>query len=37
VVTAVVFGASAFVMVTLVVGVTRPAIRAIDGHALAMK
>lgn len=37
VVTAVVFGASAFVMVTLVVGVTRPAIRAIDGKALATK
>ncbi len=33
-VTAVVFGASAFLMVTLAVAATRPAIRAIDGNAL---
>jgi MFS family permease len=34
-VTAVVFGASAFLVVTLLVAATRPAIRAIDGKALA--
>ncbi len=36
-VTAVVFGASAFLVVTLLVGVTRPAIREIDGKVLAMR
>jgi MFS family permease len=35
VVTAVVFGATAFVAITLAVAVTRPAIRAIDGKSLA--
>jgi MFS family permease len=34
VVTAVVFGASAFVLITLAIGVTRPAIREIDGKVL---
>jgi len=34
VVTAVVFGASVFVLITLAVGVTRPAIRGIDGKVL---
>ena len=34
VVTAVVFGASAFLLVTLLVGVSQRAIRAIDGKAL---
>jgi predicted MFS family arabinose efflux permease len=35
VVTAVVFGASAFLVITLVVAATRPSIRAIDGNAFA--
>jgi MFS family permease len=35
VVTAVIFGASMFLVITLLVGVTRPAIRAIDGKVLA--
>ena len=36
-VTAVVFGASAFLIVTLLIAATRPAIRAIDGHAVATR
>ncbi len=36
-VAAVAFGASAFLIVTLLVGVTRPAIREIDGKALAAR
>ncbi len=36
-VTAIVFGASAFLLVTLLVGATRPSIRAIDGKSLAVQ
>jgi MFS family permease len=35
IVTAVVFGASAFLMITLLIAATRPSIRAIDGKAFA--